>query len=172
MATKRYGKLGNPAQRSEVRLKAYELSLKGKSNTAIGEELGVSRETVRTLIKEYIDGLTVPMAEQMRKSEDDKLNRREALLWALRDEKYKVVSHGKVVIDTATGEPVKDIDPLLKVDTALGRIAERRASLWGLNMPTKTEHTVTTTSVVEPSILNAMEELAIKDAKRILGTAD
>jgi transposase len=172
MGNPRYGKLGNPAQRAAIRAEAYKLKLQGKSLTDIGKELGFSHETARTLINEYIEQLTVPLAEQMRKQEDDKLNRREALLWALRDEKYKVVSHGKVVLDTATGEPVKDIEPVLKVDAALGRIAERRASLWGLNTPVKTEHVVTTTSPVDAAIMAELQLLEARNAEELKKLAE
>ncbi|MGR4847904.1 hypothetical protein ACIPTS_02780 [Streptomyces sp. LARHCF252] len=142
------------------------------SNTAIGQELGVSRETIRTLIKEYIDELCVPLAEQMRKTEDDKLNRRESLLWQLLAGRYKVVSHGKVVIDTTTGEPVTDLEPIYKADAALGRIAERRASLWGLNTPVKTEHHVTTSTPLDEGIIRLIEEQKAMNAEEVQKLAD
>lgn len=158
MSDNRPRKLGNEAQRAEYRTKAYAMRLKGHSLNEIGVELGFSRETARKLISEYVEALTIPLAEQMRKTEDDKLNRREAMLWGFLADKYEVVSHGKVVTK-ADGKPVNDIEPLLKTDAALGRIAERRAALWGLNTPVKTEHTVTTTSVVDENIKALLEQM-------------
>ncbi|MGW6738653.1 helix-turn-helix domain-containing protein [Streptomyces sp. NPDC055013] len=166
------GKLGNAVQRAEARAKAYEMSLRGESNVAIGKELGVSRETVRTLLKEYIDALTVPLAEEMRKAEDDKLNKREALLWRTLAGRYKTVSHGKVVIDTATGEPVSDLEPLFKADAALNRIAERRAALWGLNTPVKTEHVVTTTTPFDIAWADLIEQQRAMNAEEVENLAD
>ncbi len=156
--------LGNPAQRAAVRAEVYKMSLRGMSNVAIGKELGFSSETARTLIREYIEQLSVPLAEQMRRVEDEKLNRREALLWGVLDGKYETVSHGKVVLKDS-GEPVEDLDPLFKADAALNRIAERRAGLWGLNTPVKTEHMVTTASVVDENIASLIQEMEARNAE-------
>lgn len=171
MSNSRPGKLGNPAQRAEIRAEVYRMSLRGMSQTAIGKEMGFSHETARTLIREYIEQLTVPLAEQMRKAEDDKLSRREAKLWGFLEGTYDTVSHGKVVLK-ATGEPVTDLDPVFKADAALQRIAERRAALWGLNTPVKTEHIVSSTSPVDDNIARLIEEMNTRNAEEVQKLSD
>jgi hypothetical protein len=153
------GKLGSGAERADNAAKAFGMSLKGMTNGQIGEEFGVSREAIRLLLKEYMDSLTTPLAEDMRRTEDDKLNRREALLWRLLDGKYKVTGHGKVVIDLATNEPVEDLEPIYKADAALGRIAERRAKLWGLDTPVTQEQNITYTSPIDESYKRLIEQM-------------
>lgn len=160
---KQYGKTGNPAQRADMAAKAYVMKLKGVTNVKIGEELGVSRETVRTLLKEYIDALTVPLAEDMRKAENDKLDRLEAIAWKLLEENHVAFQHGKVV--SLDGVPLSDKEPVFKALDRLLKTSESRRKLWGVDVPVKTEHTVKTTSVVDDSILALVAEMEANNAK-------
>lgn len=158
---KKYGKLGNPAQRAAIRAEAYAMSLKGMTNVAIGTEFGVSREAIRLLLKEYIAELTVPLAEDMRKREDDKLNRLEALAWKLLADKHIAYQHGKVVM--LDGSAIEDTEPVFKAIDRVLKVSERRSKLWGIDMPTKSEHTIRTDSVVDDSILALVAEMEAKN---------
>jgi hypothetical protein len=158
---KRYGKTGNPAQRAEMAAKAYDLRLKGESNEAIGKVLGVSRETVRTLVQEYIDGLVTPLAEKARNMELDKLDRLEALAWKILADSHVAFQHGRVV--TLDGKPISDTEPVFKAIDRILKTSERRSKYLGLDMPTKSEHTVKTNSVVDDSILSLVEEMERKN---------
>lgn len=155
--SKRYGKTGNPAQRADMAARAYSMSLRGETNVAIGQELGVSRETVRTLLREYIDALTVPLAEEMRKAESDKLDRLEAVAWKLLEENHVAFQHGKVV--SLDGKPISDKEPVFKAIDRLLKTSESRRKLWGIDVPVKTEHTVITSSPVDESVRRLVEEM-------------
>ena len=154
---KHYGKTGNPAQRADMRAKAYALSLKGMSNVAIGDELGVSRETIRTLLAEYIAEISVPIAEKARAVELDKLDRLEAVAWKVLDDRHIAFQHGKVVV--LDGKPIEDVEPVFKSMDRIVKISERRSRYLGLDMPTKSEHTVTTGSPVDASSRALVEEM-------------
>lgn len=161
MAIGRYGKTGNPAQRAELAAKAYSMALKGETYTAIGKALGVSRTTVATLCSEYVTELTVPLADDMRKREDDKLNRLEALAWKLLADKHIAYQHGKVVM--LDGSAIEDTEPVFKAIDRVLKVSERRSKLWGIDMPTKSEHTIRTDSVVDDSILALVAEMEAKN---------
>lgn len=159
---KRYnGKTGNAEQRAEMAAKAYAMRLKGETNEAIGRELGVSRETVRKLLIEYRTALTEPLADELRRVENDKLDRLEAVAWKILEENHVAFQHGKVV--SLDGKPLSDKEPVFKALDRLLKTSESRRKLWGADMPTKTEHTVKTASVVDDSILRLVEEMEAKN---------
>lgn len=155
--TKRYGKTGNPEQRAEMAQKAYAMRLKGATNEAIGQELGVSRETVRKLLTEYRTALTAPEADELRRVENDKLDRLEAVAWKLLEENHVAFQHGKVV--SLDGKPISDKEPVFKAIDRLLKTSESRRKLWGVDVPVKTEHHVTTSSVVDESIAALVAEM-------------
>lgn len=157
MSGKRYGKTGNPAQRADMAAKAYAMSLRKMTNSAIGEELGVSRETVRTLLKEYIDALVTPLAEQARNVELDKLDRLEALAWKILEDNHVAFQHGKVV--TLDGSPIADTEPVFKAIDRILKTSERRSKYLGLDTPVKTEHVVTTHSSIDASVMDLVEQM-------------
>lgn len=158
---KRYGKTGNPEQRAEMAQTAYAMKLKGENNTAIGEVLGVSRETVRTLLTEYRTALTAPQADELRRVEDDKLSRLEAVAWKLLEDRHVAFQHGKVV--SLDGTPIEDTEPVFKAIDRILKTSESRRKLWGADMPTKAEVTHKTESVVDASILSLVEEMERKN---------
>src|SRR3546814_17280944 len=57
------------------------------------------------------------------------------------DEDYYTVSNGQVVY-LETGDPVPDIDPIMKIVDRILKVAERRAKLLGLDKPVRVEATV------------------------------
>ncbi|KUN42277.1 hypothetical protein AQJ27_37200 [Streptomyces olivochromogenes] len=144
-----------------MRAKAYAMSLKGMTNGAIGAELGVSRETIRTLLAEYIAEISVPIAEKARAVELDKLDRIEALAWKLLEDQHVAFQHGKVI--TLDGSPIADTEPVFKAIDRILKTSERRSKYLGLDTPVKTEHTVTTSSVVDASILALVAEMEEKN---------
>lgn len=155
--SKRYGKTGNPEQRAEMAQTAYAMKLKGETNTAIGEALGVSRETVRTLLTEYRTALTAPQADELRRVEDDKLSRLEAVAWKILEENHVAFQHGKVV--SLDGKPLSDKEPVFKAIDRLLKTSESRRKLWGADMPTKSEHTVRTVDVVDDAVMRLVQEV-------------
>ncbi|WP_405708461.1 hypothetical protein OG264_11675 [Streptomyces xanthophaeus] len=151
------------ALRAELRIRAYQMQLKRVPVKDIAVELGCSGPTVRKLIKEYIDELTVPLAEKARAMELDKLNTVEAIAWKVLEENHVTVSHGKVIM--MDGVPLKDTDPIFKALSTILKTSESIRKLLGLDMPTESVHTVRTESVVDASILSLVEEM--EEANRV-----
>src|SRR3546814_9367956 len=80
-------------------------------------------------------------ASRHREIEIGKLDRLEEKLWAMIDEDYYTVANGQVVY-LETGDPVPDIDPIMKIVDRILKVAERRAKLLGLDKPVRVEATV------------------------------
>ncbi|MGC5562822.1 hypothetical protein ACPYPG_08265 [Streptomyces sp. FR-108] len=170
MSKNQVGKTGNSAQRAALAAEVYKLRLKGATYKEIGAEFGFSYETSRRLVTEYIESLVVPLAEQMRKVEDDKLNRVDAVCWKLLEDNHVAFQHGKVV--SHDGKPIKDTEPVYKAVDRIIKTSESRRRLWGLDTPVKTEHVVTTTTPLDANIANMMEQLKANDAKQAQETVE
>jgi hypothetical protein len=154
-------RIPNEETRAELRSRAYQMRLKRISYRDIALELGVSHTTVKTLCDEYIANLNTPEAEELRKAELDKLDDLEALARRLLDDQHVAFQHGKVV--TLDGKPISDTEPVFKAIDRILKTSERRSKYLGLDMPTKSEHTVKTNSVVDDSILSLVEEMERKN---------
>lgn len=55
--------------------KAYELRLTGMTYRAIGRELGIGHGTAERWCKEYMESVTLPLVDEIRKQEVDRLMR-------------------------------------------------------------------------------------------------
>lgn len=109
----------------------------------IADEMGCSYFRVQKLLNKYTPKLTEKDANHHRDIEIGKLDLLEEKLWRMVDEEYYTVSHGRVVY-FESGEPVMDIDPVLRVMDRILKVAERRAKLLGLDKPVRVEATVHT----------------------------
>ena len=65
----------NDEQAQALRIRAYELRLAGNSWRAIGSALGVGHETARRWVKTHLDATELPMVDEIRKTEVDRLLR-------------------------------------------------------------------------------------------------
>ena len=108
---------------------------------AIADEMGCSVFKVQRLLNKYTPKLLEADAARHREIEVQKLDLLEEKLWAMVDEDYYTVSNGQVVY-MESGEPVPDIDPVLKVIDRILKVSERRSKLLGLDKPVKVEATV------------------------------
>lgn len=109
----------------------------------VADEMGCSVFRVQKLLNKYTPKLLEKDASHHRDIEIGKLDLLEEKLWAMVDEDYYTVSNGQVVY-LETGDPVPDIDPILKIIDRILKVAERRAKLLGLDKPVRVEATVTT----------------------------
>ena len=98
---------------------------------------------VQKLLNKYTPKLLEKDASHHRDIEIGKLDLLEERLWNMIDEDYYTVSQGHVVY-METGDPVPDIDPIMKIIDRLLKVMERRAKLLGLDKPVRVEATVTT----------------------------
>lgn len=67
--------MDNDTQRADKINRAYELRLKGRTYREIGEALGVSHVTARKWVTEHLESVTLPLVEEVRKQEVDRLTR-------------------------------------------------------------------------------------------------
>lgn len=109
----------------------------------IADEMGCSVFRVQKLLNKYTPKLLEKDASHHRDIEIGKLDILEERLWLMIDEEYYTVSNGQVVY-FETGDPVPDIDPVMKIIDRLLKVMERRAKLLGLDKPVRVEATVTT----------------------------
>ena len=107
----------------------------------IADEVGCSVFRVQKLLNKYTPKLMEREANAHRDIEIGKLDVLEEKLWGMIDEEYYTVSQGRVVY-FETGDPVPDIDPIMKIIDRLLKVAERRAKLLGLDKPVRVEATV------------------------------
>lgn len=75
--------MDNDEQKQAKRIRAYELRLQGKTWRDIGSVLGVGHETARRWVKDHLDATELPLVDEVRKTEVDRLLR---MLDALEDD--------------------------------------------------------------------------------------
>ena len=96
----------------------------------------------------YTPKLLEKDASHHRDIEIGKLDLLEERLWTMIDEDYYTVSQGHVVY-MDTGDPVPDIDPVMKIIDRLLKVMERRSKLLGLDKPVRVEATIHTMDNVD-----------------------
>ncbi len=67
--------MSNPQQDQDKRNRAYDLRLRGWSYRQIGAEMGVSHVTAMRWINEYMAEVTLPLIDEVRKQEVDRMQR-------------------------------------------------------------------------------------------------
>lgn len=67
--------MDNDTQRQDKINRAYELRLKGRTYREIGEALQVSHVTARKWVTEHLESVTLPLVDEVRKQEVDRLTR-------------------------------------------------------------------------------------------------
>lgn len=127
----------NPAERSELRVRAYELKLRGLSVRAIGSELGVSKTTADRLLKEEIEAREIPLLNEVVKVELDRYDR-----YLLR-------------LEAALDDDAADVSKI--VATAI-RVSEARRKLLGYDAPQRVEATVHQVDQVDVELAEVVRE--------------
>lgn len=114
----------------------------------VADEMGCSVFRVQKLLNKYTPKLLEKDASHHRDIEINKLDLLEERLWEMLDEDYITVSNGQVVY-METGDPVPDIDPIMKIVDRILKVSERRSKLLGLDKPVRVEATVTTMDTMD-----------------------
>jgi transcriptional regulator with XRE-family HTH domain len=145
----------NKTQEQDRKNHAYELRLKGMSYRQIASSMGVSVGTAHRWVNEYLEAVTLPMVEQVRKQEVDRLMRYLERL----------------------DERIDDGDD--KAISIALKISERLCKMLGADMPTQHEITKTETTQVDLALRDLIERqkaqnaLRLQDAARLReGTSD
>lgn len=109
--------MNNKEQQQELINKAYELRLRGMSFREIGRNMGVSHVTAFRWVTEHLENVTLPLVDEVRKTEVDRMMR-----------------YLKSLDDQVEEGDIKAITTALKV-------SERLCRMLGADMPTRTEVT-------------------------------
>ncbi len=131
----------NPAERGELRARAYELKLQGWSLRRIGAEINVSYGTVKNYIDEEIEARTVPLLDEVVKIELDRYDRYLALL------------------EQSMIEEKADVPKI--VATAV-RVSEARRKLLGYDAPQRVEATVHQVSETDVELAEIVRDAEVR----------
>lgn len=139
----------NPARIAAEQEQCFQLKLKGLSIRAIAAKTGIPRSTVQNRLDTAYAELVLPLAEESRLLELERLNG-----WL-----------AKLEQSMDSGE-----DPVRVVPVAL-QVSARRAKLQGLDAPQKLEQTVndTTPDVRVAALVRAAQEASAADVAAAKG---
>lgn len=141
------------------------MRLTGASFDAIAQELGYNSRGAAC--QDISRALEAHVAEQTRSVEayrEEELQRLDLLLaeaWTVLKRAHVTVSHGRVIRDDETGEPLLDDGPVLQAIDRVLKIQERRAKFLGLDAPTKVE--AITIDAIDAEIAKLSAELEAGD---------
>lgn len=177
---------GEPAQRADRALRAYELALSGHSTrqiSAIMQDEGyrqIGHMTVSRLIKEWAEQAVLPLAKEHVTREFDRLmaqrvrlDEQMARAWAICERFHFATNNAGVirVEDPETGKPrdVRDSGPELQALKVMQGIeslqlanSEAMAKLFGYRAPEEHKHTITTE--VDAAVADLVAQMNARDA--------
>lgn len=117
---------------------ALRLRSKGWTYRRISEHLGYGGEgNVHRAIKVRTHEMMAPALDEYRQVMDSQLDELHAAALEVLEATHLKVNNGEVVY--ANGEPIKDDSPVLAAVTTILKVLDRRAKLWGLDAPVKSE---------------------------------
>jgi hypothetical protein len=160
----------NIAQR---RAQAVDMRIAGNSFRTIADKLGY--KTASAACQDISRALEQAVAEQTRSVEayrEEELQRLDALMveaWTILKKDHVTVSHGKLIYDDRTGEPLLDDGPTLQAIDRILKIQERRAKMLGLDAPMKVE--AITIDSLDQAIAQLAAELEGTEAGEAAGVA-
>jgi len=142
-----------PEQRAVQTAKVLELKLAGWRQDQIATELGLSEQVVSVRIKAALNAMVQPASEELRKEEIARLDK---YLKALDDQ----IENGALTHDQRGNEYVDESKRAQAIATAV-RVAERRAKLLGIDMPSQLEVKHEHVGSIEAEIAKLAAELAM-----------
>lgn len=166
----------NKATVAEKRARFFSLRLAGHSIRDIARITGSSPNTVQKYINLEVDSIVVPLREELRKVELERLDDLYRRAVEVLEREHVHISEGRVVRDlnpeTGDKSTIVDDGPVLAaIDRAL-KIQDRRAKLLGLDAPTSVQAEVTQVApedielrqlIAEAKARNALEEQRLKE---------
>jgi transposase len=133
----------NKEQFQDRKNQAYDMRLKGLSYRQIATRMDVSVGTAHRWVNEYLESVTLPMVEQVRKQEVDRLMRYLERL----------------------DERIDDGDD--KAISIALKISERLCKMLGADMPTQHEITKTETTQVDLALQDLINRQKAQNALRV-----
>lgn len=128
---------------TQRRTNALRLRATGTPLQAIADQLGysgvadVSKDITRALAQRNEDMKAA--AAHYVNLELERLEAMEQTAWKVLQRAHEVVSHGRIIYDETTGQPLVDDAPVLAAIDRLIKIQDRRARYLGLDAPTRAE---------------------------------
>jgi hypothetical protein len=162
------------AQRVEIadrRAKNVALRMTGMSWAKIADELGYGAPGAAC--QDFTRTLEASIVEQHRSVElyrEEELQRLDLLLteaWTILKRAHVTVSHGRIIRDDDTDQPLLDDGPTLQAIDRVLKIQERRAKLLGLDAPMKVE--AITIDALDDAIAKLAAELEADQAREDAG---
>lgn len=160
-ATHQRTKGDSGARRAAQREQAYDLRLRGRTLRQIGQDMGLSHETVRQLLREEIANRLDPLKDQYLQYEMDRLDHMQQAVFAVLDNPGKVVT-GVTADGRHWSALVMDDSKVLGAVDRLVRISESRRKLCGLDAPVKVQADVQVTETTQEDL--ELQEL-LREAK-------
>ncbi|MET8278264.1 hypothetical protein [Micromonospora sp. NPDC005174] len=158
------------------RADAVAMRLTGASFQQIADKLGYNSRGAAC--QDVGRALEASVAEQTRAVEayrEEELQRLDLLMeeaWRVLRRQHVTVSHGRVIRDEGTDEPLLDDGPVLAAIDRVLKIQERRAKFLGLDAPQR--HEVVTLDAVDAEIRRLTAELGsgeVGEASSVEATA-
>lgn len=137
-----------------ARLKAQGMTLKEIANRL---HMDGDEHRAAAAIKRALGTMARFASDEIRLMELRSLDELEWVAWKTLQSSHVVISQGKIIRDE-TGVPLDDDRFVLEVVDRILKIKERRAKLWGLDAPTRSE--VVTIDSIESEISKLERELA------------
>lgn len=139
--------MNNKEQLQDRRNKAYDMRLKGMTFRQIGAAMGVSHVTAQKWIKDYLAEVTLPLVDEVRKQEVDRLTRYLEALDARIDDGD----------DKAIALAIK--------------VSERLCKMLGADMPQQIQVEKTEVTQVDLALRDLIASQAARNAQRIAEAA-
>lgn len=134
------GRYARGADTAERDANACRLRTEGATYSQIADQLGYAdRAHARQAVERGLVAIVAEPAIELRTLELARLDLALAEAFAVLRRRHVVVSHGRIITDPETGEPLRDDGPVLAAVDRIVRIGERRCKLLGLDAPTRVE---------------------------------
>lgn len=161
------------AKTAERRSKAVAMRLAGADFDTIARELEYSdRAAAHKDITRAMEAAVATERATVEVYRQEELQRLDLLLveaWTVLKRQHVTVSHGRIIRDEATDEPLLDDGPVLAAIDRILKIQERRSKFLGLDAPTKVE--AITIDSIDAEIARLAAELEADQADEAAGAS-
>lgn len=155
------------------RRQAIDMRMGGASYQKIADELGyTSRGAACQDVTRALEQAVAEQTQSVEAYREEELQRLDELLaeaWIILKRQHVTVSHGRLIYDDRTGEPLLDDGPTLSAIDRILKIQERRAKFLGLDAPTRVE--AITIDSLDAQIAKLAAELEGDQAGQAAGAA-
>jgi len=157
-----HGRFVRAVETAERDAAACRLRTDGRTYQQIADDLGFTDPSAaRKSVERALAAVVAEPAGRLRTIELARLDAATAKAFDVLNRDHIVVNNGRVIMDPATGRPLRDDGPTLAAIDRIVRLSERRARLCGLDAAVKVE--AITVDQVEAEIARLAAELGMND---------